>query len=1056
MRYLLLLFTSSILSLSLFGQTKITGIVKDTKDNPLPGVNVIVKGTSTGTTSDKQGKYVITVPQGAKILQFSYIGYLTKEVDIARQTTIEVTLEEDAIGLEDVVVIGYGTMRRKDLTGAISSIGEKELSDRIMPSVDDALKGMMAGVLVKNSDGSPGGGTSIQIRGIGTITGNTDPLYVIDGVPIDNSSIEDRAQGVTASNPMSMLNPNEIVDIQVLKDASSTAIYGARAANGVIIITTRQGQVGTPRVTLTTRTGVSYLPKNRKIELMNTVEYARFRNQRQPTEAKFKEWWNWADSTYTDWQDVMSRVGMTKDYQLSVSGGNRNTTYAITLGFYQEDGIIVSTDFKRYNGRFNFSHQLTKKLKLNNNFSYARTIQDGIFTGITGEGLINQIIQYTPYTGVYNADGDLNLNDDADPTDQSPINPYVQALTTTRTTTTSSAMYSSNLQWDIAKGLKWNFRPGLDYRLVEQNNFWPSTSNAGREGIAGDNGGYARKTNSSSLHWVLENLLTYDYQIAPGHNLNAMVGFSMEHTEIKQFAAEVQDFPIDYLGADYITAGLINKNNTSSIDESAIVSSFGRINYNIKEKYLFTASLRADASSRFSGKNKWGYFPSGAFKWRISEENFMRNIHFIQDLSLRLSVGATGNQAIPSYRTLPSSIVRKTPFDDNVQMGLVYNWLANPNLKWETTIQYNTGLDVGFFRNRLYVNMDLYYKKTKDMLMNRPVERNSGYVSYMDNIGAIENKGLEISVKSVNFNRKFNWTTQFNISFNRNKVLKLVGDELILDPRYNINTLDESILQVGRPVGQWYGYKTDGIWASWEEILASGITDSRGAILRLDEQNKPIEWTGSAAAQNNLSPGMIKYVDKDGNHIIDAEDRMVLGCGLPNFTGSISNSFAYAGFSLSFMFSFSYGAENLNANLVTLTNLQQMYNKVKAANDFSYKNEAGEFVIGKYPMVRYPATWDILSNYVEDASFLRLSNLTFGYEFNRNAKWMQKARIKGLKIYLTGSNLWLWTKYTGYDPEVTTGQAFETGGTSKYLCPGLDYGAYPASRSWAFGLNITF
>ncbi|MGD9557830.1 MAG: SusC/RagA family TonB-linked outer membrane protein [Mangrovibacterium sp.] len=1033
-------------------QITISGNVTDSSGTPLPGVSIVIKGTTYGVITDNNGNYIIRKVSSDAVLIFSFVGMKMQEIPVDGKSSLDVVMAEDAIGIEEVVAIGYGTVKKVDLTGSVSAISSEVFQEQVNQSLNDALKGRFAGVQITSNDGAPGGSTRIRIRGTNTISGSGEPLYVIDGVPVISENYVQDNWGSTESNPMAYVNPSEVESVQVLKDASSTAIYGSRGSNGVILIKTKGGSKQKMVVSLDAKYGVSEM--SRKYDMMNTQEYAYFRHYRQYGVEEWEDWESYADSTSTDWQDLLSQRGEVQDYNLSIRGSDANTTYSANVGWFDQQGVIISSDFNRVSGRLNLTQKVSDRLKLTTNVSYGETESNGVFAGMVGTGLLNWNLRYPPIVEPYDATGALNYNEDNE--ENMPVNPLVQASSTKKLDERERFFGKMELAYTFAKNLTLSSSYAVDNLNSSLSIFWPVTSNTGI-----NFNGQALRNETNINHWVQDNLLNFNKRFSDKHIIDAILGTSLEKTTIKVFSAQAFDFPLAQLNTDYLESASEGSIPISRLTEESLASFFTRINYNFEQRYYLTASIRADGSSHFGKNNKWGYFPSGAFKWRIKEENFLKNFETLSDLALRLSFGVTGNQAIPPYQTLAASNSVRTYFSDQGNLGLITTRSENPDLKWESTYQYNAGLDLNFVNNRIVLNVDAYYKKTDNMLLMKPMPRYTGFTSKMDNIGSIENKGLEFSLNSVTIDKAFKWDTQFNIAFNRNKVLSLGGpDYLILDPRYNTNITDELILEVGKPIAQWYGYIAEGVYKSWEEIQESGVTNSLAIPYKEDANGNPV------FGHDNLSPGMIRYKDISGpdgkpDGIIDSNDRTVIGCGLPDFTGSITNNFAYRNLSLGVTFTYSYGAENFDANLIAITNFSQLDNKLAESTDFfiienptDNANRVFDNLDAKYQSAYFADQFINTSRYISDASFIRLANVALAY--NLPTKLTRRMGIKNAKLFLTGNNLYVWTRYTGYDPEVATGQVFVTGGSSKNLAPGLDHGSYPASRSISLGLNVTF
>lgn len=1043
---ILFMYSPSLYAVPHQSVASIKGKVTDMTGFPMPGVTVIEEGTTSATITDADGNYTINIKSPKAVLRFSFMGMKTLEEEVKNRRIINVMMQEDSKDLDEVVVIGYGTVKKSDLTGSVSSIKGDAVNNRIVSSLDEAMRGKAAGVQITQNDGAPGSDFTIRIRGASSVNASSAPIYVVDGVIMED-----------ATN----LNPGDVESIEILKDASGTAIYGSRGANGVIMVTTKRGQEGKPRVNLYANFGWQS-PAN-QYSMMDSREYAKMRYQttgwsyykygslpgnltdaavyRDGTESdanywvlstnnSFQNWQSYADSTNTDWQDVMFRTALVQEYRVNVSGGTANSKYSVMGGYLNQDGIVINSGYERFSGRLNWENKLTSKLKLTTNISVSRTTYDGIATG-PSDGVISNMLKQKPITA-------FDRNSIEEENESSLIsNPYIQAKNITKDRFRNNLVARMVLDYAISK--EFQFKATGTY--VNNNNkdktFYPANVS---QGFKSNGRGFITDTENTKL--IGEAFLTYIKRFKKSHRIKIMAGSILEKYRNESLTTENQDFPETNLGANGMQLGINPQIPVSAMNGYQMASFLGRAEYSYKDRYLLTGTLRADGSSRFGADNRWAVFPSIALAWRISEENFIKNLDVFSNMKLRLSYGSSGNTAIPAYRSLSTINTAFNPMDGtNISYGTYVNTISNPDLKWETTDQFDFGLDFGFFDNRLNLTIDGYLKKTKDLLLEKNTPLYSGYRKTWANIGSIENKGLEITLGGVLINtRDWNWAMDFNIAFNRSKVLDIgPGGEMGFDPGVIPGSGNFVMIKEGESLGQWYGYKVDGVYKSQAEINEHEITEVLGR------------------QKSTLRPGDHKFVDTNKDGRVDSDDLTCLGRGEPLYTGGLTNSVSYKGFEFSFMLQYSYGAKVFNANLAVLDAGREGYNQTTHLTNSwmpTLYNEAGELVDagnpnGKYRFPGGPAENYCLSEFIEDGSFLRISDITLAYSFPK--KMLRKFKMQELRIFTTAKNIHTFTSYFGFDPEVNTRQ-----GQTGDLMPSLDYGSYPRNKAFSVGLNVTF
>ena len=1043
-------FLMAIPMFSMAQEITVSGVVADEEGIPVIGASVMVKGqTQVGTITDIDGRFSMKSAPDA-ILQFSYIGMLTAEVPVDGRNTLEVTMKYDYTELDEVVVIGYGASKRSELTGSVSSVKSEEIMSTPTSDVAQALAGRVAGVQIVQSEGGPGAEVSIRVRGGMSITQSNEPLYVIDGFPTEDG--------------MSDLDPGDIETIDILKDASATAIYGARGANGVVLITTKSGGArDDSKVNVSFDTYVGFGKLAKKLPVLSSEEFVLMDYERSwfltgedGVRASQNRYGSLIerDSNYAgrfiDWQDLtLGRTTLTQNYRVNVSGGTKDLKYGLSYAYFNSEGAMVYSGSEKHTVSFNISHNSGKRFSVNARVNYSYNKVEGVGTSeeSTRFNKMEQILQYRPTAGI---DGsDLELMEGEDPLyeddESNPMqNPLITAAEEKDDRVTRNLQINAGFTFRFNK--HWYFRSNLGsrYRITRRDQFYgENSSTAKRSSISGS------VQYTENMTFQISNVLNYEYKVK-NHRLTWMLGQEYVMRNAQWVRSSVTNLPNNDIALDDMSLGTPGAITSNVNFDDRLLSFFTRLNYNFGEKYIVQATLRADGSSKFSTNHKWGIFPAVSASWRLIEEDFIKNLNAFSDLRLRAGYGLAGNNNIASYSSLDLLKSASYPSGETVTPGYTPSGIPNTELQWESNQTFNVGLDLGFFRQRLTITPEFYLNRSSHLLLNSKVPMSSGFTTMMRNIGKTRNIGVDLTVTSVNIDKNdFTWTTNLNISHNKNEIAALSGEVYFLEEAtfgYNQNT---HIIEVGKPVGQFYGFRTIGLY----QVEDFDYDAATGTYTLKDEV------PGRAGVQ----PGYWKFEDVDEDGDIDDNDRTVIGNANPLFFGGITNNFSYKGFDLSVFFSFSYGAQVLNATKLTNTKTGMTNKNVLAIAGSSDRwmtvDSFGNSVTSPEALAAMNAGKTVASvadseqgdNYVhswavEDASYLRLSNVTFGYTFP--SKWMKKAKIRKLRLYVTGGNLFCLTPYTGFDPEVST-----RGNT---LTPGVDFGAYPRSRTFVAGLNITF
>ncbi|TCC93160.1 TonB-dependent receptor [Pedobacter hiemivivus] len=1034
-----IIIKSKIKNPSTNAEIKITGKVSDETSKPLIGAIVRVKDSKITTITDKNGNYSIAVPNEDAVLEFVFIGYIKQELKVGNRKTLNVNLKLSDTGLDEVVVIGYGTQNKSDLTGSIASIKAKDLEKSKAVSFAEALQGRVSGIQITSNSGEPGAGVDMNIRGANSFSSGVQPLYVIDGVQIDinNGEVSGSGYGNTSSlNPLANINPADIASIEVLKDASATAIFGSRGANGVIIVTTKEGVANTSVLELNTYWLSSKATK--KIDLLGAADYTAYRYAITPQDPlwaddidgdgiydKMKD--NTGLKSY-DWQDLLLRSGLSQNYNLNYSGGTQKTTFSSSFGYLNQQGLVKNNSYDRYSLNLKVNHNATPRLKIGTTINASYSESEGTATnGGDGprnyNGLIQNLLLYKPVN--VPEEGDVS----SDPDNSGLGSPADFVNYSVKNVPTLRLIASVNATYKIFDNLSLNSNTGTVLTDSKNKEWYPSTTSWGY-----NTNGLGMLNTSSSANWYHTSTLTFKHKFSKDLNLTVLGGFELNSYTYESFRMRGENFDIQTINAvDNIgTAKILAFPPTTDKYKYNRLSQFGRLNFNIANKYLFTATLRNDGSSKFGAENKYALFPSGAFAWKLSNENFLKNVKEISEIKIRTSYGITGNDRIAAYQSLSGTVnAYYSGNDGNAVLGIAPAVLANKNLRWEATHQYDLGLDLGLFNNRIALTVDAYYKQTKDLLINTDIAGHSGFIKQWQNIGRVDNKGLEFALNTVNVKTKnFNWSSNFNISFNRNKVVSLG------DVEYLPVTVSGSLIRnvgrviVGQPIGAAYGYVFDGIYQT-EDFIQSGST------LTL----KP----GVAAMSSRAAkPGDFKYKDLNGDGVVDdVNDRTIISNSNAKHFGGFTNSFTYKNFDLSVLFQWSYGNDILNSGKYRYEAGQNYYANVTTEywnNRWTSTNPSNTYAaltgLGKIETSSY---------YVEDGSYLRLKNINLGYNFEESK--LKNYKIRGIRFYVTAENLVTWTKYTGFDPEIASYTS---------LLPGIDNISYPRARTFTFGLNLKF
>lgn len=990
-------------------QKSVTGKVTDSSGGALPGVSVVVKGTTTGTITDTDGNYTLSGIPAKSVLRFSFVGMQAQEIPVEGKTNIDVKMVDESVGIDEVVAVGYGTMKKSDITGSVTSVSKEILQSRPVASFEDALKGRTSGVQIRQTGGDLGGAFSISIRGIGSVTGSNDPLVVVDGVPLYSTNF-------------SSINPKDIASIDILKDASATAIFGSRAANGVVMISTKKGQKGKMRLTLDTDFGVEEVAK--RYDVMSTEQQRQlfveaFKNSNRSTDVYIDPTnpiWN----VNTDWQDLGTRAALRQNYNLSFSGGSDKTDYSGSASYLDREGTLINTDFRSWSLRLNLNSEINDWLKLSTNLTGSHQIQDYQISNSWDSYGYRSLIYQHSYTTPYDENGNLTaINTSAAPYFGANENPLVDLTLPTRTNNTSRLLGNVKLDLTLTKGLVLSGNVGSDIVMGNGYVYMPVFA----IGIYNRPQGSVTGSSNQQINWVSDFTLNYEKKFDK-HSVKALLGYSAQ-----QFVTKVNSTT----GTGTVNNALnqlsnqTNFNATGTSVTAGLVSSFMRLNYDFSNKYMFTGTVRRDGSSKFGPNNRYGIFPSGSLAWRVSQENFMKSSKVINDLKIRTSYGLTGNQNIGDFAFITKAGDASYAFGNNVAVGNAPLNIGNQNLKWEATVQFDAGLDLSLFKGRIYTSLDYYNKHSKDLLISTPIPLTSGVgENPIVNLGSVRNTGLELALNTQNLVGQFSWTTNLNISFNKNKVIDIGANSLgkpleIPGETIPLSNQPTNLTKAGNSAAEFYMYKFIGIWQLGQEA--------------------------EAKAWSNAVPGDPRYADLNNNGKFDVGDKTFVGNPNPKYFGGIDNTFSYKQFSLSVFFDFAGGyklyntARNLFSRCVPF-----VQNFAEVANFWTPTNPSNTIPRPSQGGNTTTLSTMVSTRFLENADYIRLKNVRLTYDLP--SRYLGGKIIQSAKFSITGSNLFTITKYSGLDPE--------TSSRASLLSAGIDFTPYPPTRLVSLAVQLTF
>jgi len=1017
----------------------ISGIVKDKTDNqPLIGVSVYVKSGNTATTTDLDGKFKLAKVKKTDIIIISYLGFKTQAITASnfKNGFMEIYLTIDQESLDEIIVLGYGNKKISEISGSVARVNMEDILLAPVVSFEDALAGRVAGVQVTSNDGQPGEAPNIVIRGASSVTQSNAPLYVVDGFPLEENN------NIT-------LNPSDIESITVLKDASSTSQYGSRGANGVILITTKSGVIGDPVISYDVNTGFQ---QNLKFqEMMSPYEFVKYQFELNPTITAQQYFGNgqtlesFKDVKGFDFQQPLLRDAMFLNHNIAIRGGTEKTKYLVSGNITGQDGLIINSGFNRQQGRFRLDQNVNKKLKLALNSSYSATKTYGTFVAQANntspsENLMYSVWGYRPITGNINDTQLLEeLFDDAvDPAAELRINPIINVKNALRENRNSVFTNNLYLTYDFNSNLSLKVTGGATLTNSVSELFNNRNTRSGSIfSASGVNGSIINRSNKNLLN---ENILTYKKLFSKVHKVTLIGGVNYQKVIYGSFGASAIQLPNESLGTSGLDEGT-PQTITSTSSQYSLASYLASGSYSYKNKYFFDTGFRTDGSSRFSEGSKWSFFPSGAFAWNLGSEKFMKKIKLINSAKLRTSYGITGNNRVNDFAYQSGLVINNGSgysFGNQSQIGIVASTFGNNNLKWETTAQFDIGIDLEILNKRVAFTIDYYEKRTSDLLLNATIPPSSGFTSAFINIGKVNNYGLEFAVNTVNVKSKnFSWTSSFNISFNRNRLLELYSGQQALQNNVNWDSnyvgAAPYISLVGKPISSIFGY----LWAGNYQYEDFDLLPNGTYLLKAN-----IPTNGSP--RTSIQPGHVKYIDLNGDGIVNNADRTVTGRPYPIHIGGFSNNFKYKGFDLNIFFQWSYGNDLFNANRIVFEGGNRRYNLnqfATYANRWSPTNPTNELNVagGQGPFV-------YSNRVVEDGSFLRFKTAALGYTFNK--KLTTKLGLKTLRVFSSAQNLYTWTNYSGLDPEVSTRNSVRT--------PGFDFSAYPRARTITAGLNVSF
>ncbi|NLI72748.1 MAG: TonB-dependent receptor [Bacteroidales bacterium] len=1068
-RYLLalgLIMCILIIPLQLQAQQSSKKTIKGQVTNAIgePVVATVTEsGTTNGMITDAEGNFTLQVGSNA-VLEVSSMGYEQQKINIDKLKTgfLKIVLEEDVKSLDEMVVIGYGTTKRSEFTGAANVVDMEKMRKTPVKTFAEGLAGRAAGVQVYSEDGQPGAESNIIIRGASSMTQSNQPLYVIDGIPIDDFE-------------QAALNPNDIESMSILKDASSTSIYGARGTNGVIIITTKKGTVGKPTLILNSSIGIHTASK--KIEVMSPYEYIKYQLEFAPTSTEGNYLYDgltlehYRDVAPVDFQDYLFRSALAQDYSITMRGGTDATKYIASLSATLQDGVIINSGDNRYQGRLSLDQTVNERLKVGLTVNYTDVLSHGapVALGSTGDGTLSLtnylFITAWGYRPIAGKDSTDFLVEDIDPLYNTlRVNPIISTENENRKRSRNILLGNMYLNYEIIKDLKLRVQAGIRKSGLRAENFFNRKTTRGRDIPTNINGVNANVVHADNVLLNNDNTLSYRFNINKTHRFDLLLGHSISKATGMRYGFTSTFIPSEELGMSGMDEGII-KDPVAIPTDNVGISYFGRLTYNYKSRYIFSSTLRRDGSSRFSKQNRWGYFPSASLAWNITNEKFMRPLrHYVSRARLRTSYGITGNNRVSDFAYLAglnmSSFRGSYSFNNGTpNEGMYQVSMQNDALRWESSPQADIGLELGLFKNRIKITLDVYEKLTKGLLMNVDMPANAPVSRVFMNSGEIRNRGWEFELKTVNIRtNNFSWETDFNISHNRNKIIKLANNQNVIYSSVRFNPLFNMpayVSKVGESMGQFYGFVHDGNYQLTDFEWTDKVTGEPIDPSIINSENiqdyyymlkDDLPTNGSGVLRSNISPGDIKYKDFDGDLEITSEDRKVLGSPFPLFIGGCSNDFVYKNFDLNVFLQWSYGNKLLNANRLILegnaTNLPSWNQYASYINRWTPENPTNDNFRAKG---QGPTAYS--SRIIEDGSFLRLKAIAFGYSLPE--RWIKRVNIQQLRLSLSANNLITWTKYSGLDPEVSTRN-------TSILTQGFDFSPYPRNKAVTFSLNITY
>jgi TonB-linked SusC/RagA family outer membrane protein len=962
-------------------QTKIKGKIFDEDGYPLEGASIIARNSLSGAVSDINGVFVYAIPQNTTTLIISYLGYVTQELNIVGKSEVEIRMVTDINALGEIVVVGFGTTQKDLISDAVSAVSANKIKDLPVPSVDGLLQGQVAGVQVSQNSGTPGGEMSVRIRGLSSISGSSQPLYIIDGIPITSGNFAQIGYSGQGSNALADINPSDIASISILKDASATAIYGARATNGIVLITTKRGKEQKSTINVKINSGIQQTWN--KLDMLNSIQWMEYRNDLTGTAAFTQQDIN--NSTVdTDWQDVIFRAAPISSYEVSAMGGSEKTQFFISGNLLDQTGILIGTDYKRANGRVNIDHEISDKLKIGTSIGLTYSKTNRVEGDQTLQGPLPNGISTPAIFPVFNEDGSYSQS-----------GPYANALSIANEAINQNFSYRTNsnvyADYKITEDLTFTSKWGIDFLNFREHAYESTKTVQGAK-----YNGFGFETYRNVLNIVSNNLLKYKKRFNK-HRVELLAGYSFEKYESRSSFIRGQDFADDNL--EYINAAATIVSASASASDSGIRSYFGRANYNFDNKYIFTATGRFDTSTKFGENNRTGFFPAASIAWRVSQEDFLKDIKTISDLKFRVSYGLTGNDDISPF--LFSELYGNSSYGG--QPAIFPSNIPNPDLKWESTTQLNIGVNLGLFQDRVTLTADYYNKQTNDLLLSRPLPRSSGFSSITENVGKIENKGIEVSIASQNIlTDNLTWNTEFNISGNRNKVLELYNNQ----PIDNIGRGGNRIME-GQPIGIFYSYESLGV---------------------------------------DPSTGDIVYADTNFDGEITSDDRTIVGNPHPDFIGGLTNNFSYNNLDLSVFLQGSYGNDVFHGSRLFLESLQGGDNQLAAVTRrWRQPGDITDVPRATSDPVASIQNKRVSSRFIEDGSYLRVKNVTLGYTLQGTK--FKKQLFSSLRMYVSIQNLFTFTNYTGLDPEVNY-----RGDSNSVI--GTDFFTYPQARTFTLGANL--